>query len=120
VAVDVGGEAELAREGDGRGLGVAEQDRGAVAAVVGLARLAAPAAVGVAVVERRLAQHVPVAREDLDVADADAGVAGQVASRQLEADPLPVDVLVVRWHRLPACDPDALRKDLDEIQDADV
>jgi len=31
---------------------------------------------------------------------------------------LPVDVLLERWRRLPAVDPDQLRADIDEVLDA--
>ena len=52
--------------------------RGAVAAVVGLAALALPAAVAALEVEARLLQHVPVVAQQLHVDDAHAVVHGDL------------------------------------------
>jgi hypothetical protein len=40
--------------------------------------------------------------------------------RAVDANPLPADVLLTHWRPLQVADPDALRRDLDEIQDAEV
>lgn len=37
--------------------------------------------------------------------------------RPLVRDPIPIDVLVARRRRLPAVDPDQLRRDIDQILD---
>jgi len=43
----------------------------------------------------------------------------QVAElRPLERRPLKVDVLIQQWARLPRFDPDALRRDLDQVLDS--
>ena len=59
MVVDVGREPELAGEQHSSAVGVVEQDRGAVAAVVGLALLGFPATVAATVVKGGAAQHVP-------------------------------------------------------------
>ncbi|MNZ77504.1 hypothetical protein D3C78_960480 [compost metagenome] len=72
VPVDEGREAELPGQHHGL-LGFAvQQDGGAIATVVGLARQLAPLAIAAEVVIGGLAQHVPIIREDFDVLDADA------------------------------------------------
>jgi hypothetical protein len=80
VAVDVDRVAELPRQQHGAPLDVVQQDRGPVAAVVGLALLAGPVAVDVPVVEGRAAQDVPAGGQELHVAHDDVGIAGQVLS----------------------------------------
>jgi hypothetical protein len=91
MVVDVYGEAELAGQEDGATGEVVEQDRGPVAAVVGLALLGFPASVAAAIVERRAAQDVPAVGGDLDVADDDIGVAVEAATALVEAGaPAPV------------------------------
>jgi len=43
----------------------------------------------------------------------------QVAElRPIERRPLKADVLIERWARLPRIDPDALRRDLDQVIDS--
>ena len=81
AAVDEHREAELADQDDRAARRVEQQQRHAVAAVVGLAADHLQAAVAAAVLERRLAQQVPVVREhalledaDLVVADVGAGI----------------------------------------------
>ena len=86
MVVDVHRVAELSAEQDGSADGVVEEDRRAVSAVVGLAVLCGPSAVAVQVVERRLAQHMPAARQQLDVANLHARIAGQVATDPIKTD----------------------------------
>ena len=71
AAVDPGGEAELARQDHRAARGVEQQQRDAVAAVVGLAADHLQAAVAAAVLEGGLAQQVPVVREHALLEDAD-------------------------------------------------
>ena len=40
-----------------------------------------------------------------------------VAELRALRSPLPADALLERWHRLPALDPVALQKDIDELLD---
>ncbi len=74
VAVAVGGKAELAYQHHAAPGTVVQQDGGAVAAVVGLARHGLPAAVAAAVVEGGLLQQIPVMRQGVDALDADVVV----------------------------------------------
>ena len=85
VLVHVRREAELPGEQHGALLPVVEQDGRAVAAVVGLALLGAPLAVGVLEVERRRTGHVPVRREHAHVAHPHARVAVEAAPHEVEA-----------------------------------
>jgi hypothetical protein len=78
VPVEEDREAELAGQDHRPGRRIVEQDRDPVAAVVGLADLPGDAAVTMAVVERRLAQDVPVVRQHLDVEVADPVVVPEV------------------------------------------
>jgi hypothetical protein len=89
VAVDVHGEAELAGEQHGLARDVEEQDRRAVAAVVGLPLLGGPATVAVALLEGGPAQDVPAAGQELDVGDDDVRVAGEVAAHPVQAGAAP-------------------------------
>ena len=84
VAVDVGREPELTGQQHVAAVGVVEQDRGAVAAVVGLALLRRPAPIPPAIVEGRAPQHVPAVGGHLHVSDHDVGVAPQVPSLAIE------------------------------------
>ena len=79
MAVDEGGQAELAGQEDAPAGPAVEQDHGAVAAIVGLAAELLPGAVGAAIVEAVLAQHVPVVGQGLDRLDADMarGIGGR-------------------------------------------
>jgi hypothetical protein len=74
VAVGVGRPAELADQQDGVAVGIVEEDRRAVAAVIRLALVADPGAVAAPQLEAGLAQDVVVVGQDLlgDVADAGA------------------------------------------------
>ena len=74
-SVHIAGEAELADEDHRAARGVEQQQRDAVAAVVGLAADHLQAAVAAAVLEGGLAQQVPVVREDALLDDADLVVA---------------------------------------------
>src|SRR5690606_15866603 len=65
VAVEPGGEAELAGEDDGALLAVVEQHGGAVAAIVGFADLALPAAVAALQLEGGFLHLAPVVAEQL-------------------------------------------------------
>jgi antitoxin (DNA-binding transcriptional repressor) of toxin-antitoxin stability system len=38
----------------------------------------------------------------------------------LERTPLPVDVLIEQWSRLPAMDPETLRRDIDAVIDSSL
>ena len=91
MAVEVGGQAELPRQQDRVPRLVAQQDRGAVAAVVGLAVLRRPLAVAALDVERGAPQRVPGVRQHLQFAQAHARIAPGIlgnrhARRRLDGD----------------------------------
>ena len=71
AAVDVRGIAELPDQHHGPAVEVVEQDRGAIAPVVGLAALPLPGPVAPPPAEGRLLQHVPIVGQHLDGLDAD-------------------------------------------------
>ena len=71
VAVDEGGQAELARQHHAAARAVVQQDGGAVAAIVHFARLRLPAAVAPALFEAEFLQQVPVIGQHFLGGDAD-------------------------------------------------
>src|SRR6478672_6638056 len=89
MVVDVCGEAELSRQQDRSAIGVVQQDRRPVAAVVRLPLLRLPAPVAPSVVERCAPEHVPAVGCDLDVADDDIGVASEAAALLVQARSTP-------------------------------
>jgi hypothetical protein len=89
-------------EQDGAAVGVVDQNGGAVAAVIGLALQGLPLSVAPAVVEGGAAQHVPAVGGDLDITDDHVGVAGQVSSSLVEADPAAaIGVIDTALHAAP-------------------
>ena len=72
IAIHVRRHPELARQHHGAPLAVVEQDRAAIAAIVGFAARALPGAVAAPPGERHLVQDVVIVGEDLVFLDADA------------------------------------------------
>jgi hypothetical protein len=75
MAVDIGREAELARQQDRATLQVVQQRGRTVAAVIGFAGERLPAAVAAAVVEGGFLQDVPIVGQQLLLTDADMVIA---------------------------------------------
>ena len=69
MAIHKSREAELPCQHNGAPLKVIQQDRRAIAPVVGLPALLLPGSIAPLQFERRLLQHIPVIRERLDLFD---------------------------------------------------
>lgn len=66
---------------------------------------------GGAVIDRvQRGEQITITRDGAPVAELHA----------LDAPALPVHELLARWRRLPQVDPDRLRRDLDEVLDAEL
>jgi hypothetical protein len=95
MVVDICGEAELAAQQDRAARGVVEQDRRAVAAVIGFSLLNLPVPATATVVIGGAAQDVPSVRSDLDVADDHVGIAVEIAADLVKPGP-PATVWLIR------------------------
>ena len=90
VAVDIHRKSELPRQQHHTPCVVVEQDGCAVAPVVGFPLLGHPLAVVALVIKSRASQHMPTLRRQLNVADHNTLVAGEVATCLVEPRSSPV------------------------------